>query len=281
MVHPSLAPDVAVLPDGAARALPRAQGTAWLSTKRRDDDSVIDDLRLSGALKCLFPARRGLEAVLLNVSGGLTGGDAFSVTAQAGQNSALTLTTQAAERAYRSLHGDARVDTRLRADAGARLHWLPQETILFEGCALRRSLRVDLAQDAQLLLVEPLIFGRPAMGETLRQARLQDSIHVTRAGQTIYRDRLRLSGDLHAQLQRPAIGGGAGAMASLLYVAPDAEAHLEALRAGLPATGGASLLAPDILVLRLLAEDGFALRQTLLPVLDRLSRNQLPKAWRL
>ncbi|HBC09391.1 MAG TPA: urease accessory protein, partial [Rhodospirillaceae bacterium] len=75
-----------------------------------------------------------VEAVLLNTAGGLTGGDVYGTEALAGPDAFLTLTSQACERVYRAT-GDqpARVETRLSADAGARLHWLPQETILFDG----------------------------------------------------------------------------------------------------------------------------------------------------
>lgn len=262
-------------------AVPRTQGTALLSAKQRAGRSVLGDLRVSGALKFLFPRGPGLEAVMLNTSGGLTGGDRLSVTAHAGADCHLTLTTQAAERVYRSLNDAARVTTRLSADPGADLHWLPQETILFEGGHLDRSLRIDLAPGARCLMVEPLIFGRHAMGEVLRNAHLSDDILITRDGAPIYADRMRFSGDLAAQLAHPAIGAGGGAAASLVYAAPDAEARLPAIRRLLPGTGGASLLAPDLMVLRLLAGDGFALRQTLLPVLGLLRQAALPKVWRL
>jgi urease accessory protein len=130
-------------------------------------------------------------------------------------------------------------------------------------------------------MVEPLIFGRRAMGETLTSGRFRDRIAVTREGRPIYRDGVTLEGDIAATLARPGVAGGAGAMVSLVLVAPEAEAELAPVRALLPATGGASLLAPDILALRLLARDGQALRATLLPVLDRLTGAALPKAWRL
>ena len=41
------------------------------------------------------------------------------------------------------------------------------------------------------------------------------------------------------------------------------------------------LLQDDLMVLRMLAADGFVLRQSLLPVLDRLTENTLPTSWRL
>lgn len=254
-----------------------------LSAKRLGARSVIDGLRQAGAMKALFP--RGdamLQAICINTAGGVTGGDQLSLTAHAGPGAALGLTTQAAERAYRSRDGDfGTVESTLSVAEGGVLHWLPQELILYDGCALRRRLTVDLAGDARLLLVEPVIFGRAAMGEQLTDARFHDRILLRREGRPLYRDGLRLEGDIGRQLARTPVAAGAGAMASLVYVAPDAEAHLGAVRANLPATGGASLLAPDVLVARLLSPDSHALRQHLLPLLDRLSGDTLPVSWRL
>ena len=58
-------------------------------------------------------------------------------------------------------------------------------------------------------------------------------------------------------------------------------AYRDRLRAALPDTGGATLLHPDVLYLRLLAADSFEMRKTLLPILDRLTGDGLPLAWRL
>ncbi len=271
------------LTTGAAEGVqPRAIGSLMLSSKARGALSCIDGFRTQGCMKALFPRRAdGVEAICINTSGGLTGGDRLSLSGAAGAGSRLVLTTQAAERAYRSAGGWARVETRLTVAEGARLDWLPQELILFEGARLMRSLRADLTGDARMLLVEPVIFGRAAMGEVLRDAGLHDRIEIWRDGAPLYCDALRMEGDLAAQMARPALGGGAGAMACVVYVGADAEAHLAPLRAVLPETGGASLLRPDVLVARVLAEDGFALRQTLLPALDRLSGQGLPISWRL
>lgn len=268
--------------------VPRAKGTLAVTAKARwsgsgsGSVSAIDGLRTSGCLRALFPRRADrVEAIVINTAGGLTGGDALDLAAGAGAGSRLTLTTQAAERAYKAAADVAQVETRLHADAGSELHWLPQELILFEGARLRRRLRVDLAADARLLLVEPVIFGRSAMGERLRDVGFSDRIAVWRDGAPLYLDGLELTGDLDAGMGRPAVGGGAGAMASLIFVAPEAETHLAPLRALLPDTGGVSLMRSDLLVLRLLAPDGLALRRDLLPVLDRLSRDTLPTSWRL
>lgn len=270
-------------PTEAVASQPRTRGALHLSAKRRGADSVIDGLRQSGSCKALFPRGRGmLQAIAINTAGGVTGGDRLMLEAEVGAGAALGLTTQAAERAYRSRDGAfGRVTNKVGVAAGGCLHWLPQELILYDGCALDRRLTVDLAPDARLLMVEPVIFGRVAMGERLSQGAFRDRIVVRRAGRPLYCDAMHLSGDIGAHLALSPIGNGAGAMASLLLVAPEAEARLAAVRSYLPESGGASLLAPDVLALRLLCPDSHLLRRHLLPILDLLSNDTLPVSWRL
>lgn len=208
------------------------------------------------------------------------GGDRFRIEAEAGAGTALTLTTQAAERAYAAQPGPGgHLDTRLAARAGARLNWLPQETILYDGSALQRRISVELDETAEFLLVEPLVFGRLAMGETLRSARFDDRIEIRRGGKPLFLDATRLAGDIDAQLAAPAVAGGARSMALTVFVGRAAEAHLSTLRRMLPPTGGASLVGDDVLAIRLLAEDSFELRRSLLPFLAHLTDDTLPRCW--
>ena len=153
--------------------------------------------------------------------------------------------------------------------------------LLFDGCNLQRQLDVALQGDARALLVEPVVFGRTAMGETMTDITFRDRISVTRDGQPIYRDGVTLSGDVAAQLARPAIGQGMMAMASFVYAAADAQTRIGAVRALMPTTGGASLLADDLLVGRIVAPDSYLLRRSLIPVLELLSGIAVPKTWRL
>ncbi|MBT8410733.1 MAG: urease accessory protein UreD [Octadecabacter sp.] len=257
--------------------VPRAIGTAQIAVKARAGSSVIDTFRTSGSLKVLWPrSATRLDGIVINTAGGVTGGDRMDLRATVGKGAHLGLTTQAAERAYRADNGTARVTTEVTVGEWAALSWLPQELILFDGAALDRRLRVDMADSARLLLVEPVVLGRAAMREKLRDVAFHDRITVNRGGLPLYRDAIRLTGDVQALMARQALGQGAGAMALVLYVAPDAEAHLTPVRALLPATGGATLLQRDVLVVRMLAPDSFELRRALLPVLDRLSEDTLP-----
>jgi len=228
------------------------------------------------------PEPSDLMGVCINTAGGITGGDRFAIQAKAGAGSRMTLTTQAAERIYRA-RGDeiGTLSTRLSAAARARLDWLPQETILYDRSALRRSLHIDIAGDAAFLAVEPLVFGRITMGERLRRIAFADNIRLFRAGELVFADAIRLIGDADTQLASPFAADCAGASASVLYAAPDADLFLPRIRKLLPTTGGASLIRPGILFARLLAPDSFLLRQSLIPAIEVLRGAPLPKTWRL
>ncbi|PSL21189.1 urease accessory protein UreD [Shimia abyssi] len=268
----------------ARNSQPRAIGTALVRTKQRATETVLDDFRLSGSCRVLFPRRQDktLEAVLLNTSGGVTSGDRFDITAIASRGTSLTLTTQAAERAYKSVDGQpGRLNNTLTIQDGAQLDWLPQETIFFDGSSLARNLSIDIAASSRFLMVEPIVFGRTAMGETVRSATLTDRVDLRRDGRLIFADRISLTGDVQSHLDRPAIAGGARAMASILLAAPDAERHLEPLRDLLPPTCGVSLIRDGLLFARLLASDGHDLRAILNPVLRTLRGTDLPRTWML
>jgi urease accessory protein len=251
-------------------------------SKARDGDSALSDFRTSGCLKTLFPhgSRDRLTGVFLNTAGGITGGDRLKFQAKAGMDSHLCLTTQAAERIYRAQPGEiGHVENHLTVAPGARLDWLPQETILFDHGALDRTLTIDMAAESRLLAVESLVLGRSAMGETLNATHLRDRIRIRRDDDLIFADTLRLDTDTLADLPRTAMLNGAGAMASVLFAAPEAEAHLTHLRDLMPPAGGVSLIRPGLLFARILAEDSFVLRQSLIPVLTHLNGANLPRTW--
>jgi urease accessory protein len=275
-VHP-ISPD-------RPEAVPRAKGEARLAVARVEGRTRIAALRLGGSLKILFPHGMGdpLEAVLLNTAGGLTGGDRMRLGVEAGPGTHLVLTSQAAERAYRAAEGQvARVDGRIVAGPGSRVDWLPQETILFNGAGLARRMRADLAEDARFLAVETLVFGRAAMGERVGRLDLSDRWDIRREGRLVLADAVRIDGDAAALMARAGAGGGAGAVAWVCLVAPDAESRLKPLRAALGDAGAASLVRPGVIVARAMAGDSFLLRRVLVPAIEGLTGAQVPRVWRL
>ncbi len=269
-------------PFSDASVQPRARGAAFVSSKTLNDRSVLGGLRQSGSLKLLFPkpSTKALDVVFVNTAGGVTGGDRFELTATAGAGTTMTLTSQAAERAYRSLPGQiGDVRNTLHVEAGATMNWVPQETILFNGCAFERRLDVMLDVDAQCLLCEAVVFGRAAMGETLTDVSFRDRIDVWRDGELLFCDAVRLEGQVAHHLAKSNVANGAGVLASVLFVSPNAEFQLEPIREALGVCGGASLIQSDTLFVRLLASDSFELRQSLIPILNRLLGGPVPRPW--
>ncbi len=263
----------------ALPALQRARGAVGVTAKRRGAATVLDRLYQRGSAKARIPRGEGFEIVLLNTAGGVAGGDLFENQIIAAPDTRVTVTTQTAERIYRSTgQEDGRVDTTLTLGAGARLDWLPQETILFDRARLSRNLTVDMANDATLLAIEPLVLGRAAMGETVARGFLSDRWRVRRGGRLTYADALRLDGAITALTQERATLGGAIACASLVYIAPDAEDRLDAVRATLGRDGGASAW-NGLLAARFVAQNGGALRTALIRTVALLRPGPLPRVW--
>lgn len=240
-----------------------------------------------GAAKIRMPsvATDPLEAVLINTAGGLTGGDRLGWTIEAGPGAAVSVTTQACEKVYRARSGHAAVSVDLSAAAGARLAWLPQETIVYDNSAFARRLDVDLGEGAEALLVEATVFGRLAMGERVRQATFRDRWRVRQSGRLIHAEDFSIGADLEAMLQRPAVTGGAIAVATVLCVVPDPETLLPEVRDIVGEHGGASTWSvggTGKLLARLYAGDGYMLRKRLVPLIGLLNGQAgLPKAWSL
>ena len=260
--------------------LQRARGEGRVTTQLLDGRARVAQLYQEGAAKIRLPHThdRSLQAVLMNTAGGLTGGDHMRWQAEAAAGTHLVLTTPACERIYRSLGTDAIVETRLAAGPGARLDWLPQETILFEGARLDRRIDIDLAEDATLLAVEAVLIGREAMGEAAPDAHFSDNWRIRRDGRLIHAEATRLSGK---PLERSSLSllEGNLAFATILYVGADAPRRVEAVRAlSVPGVGSSAI--GERLIIRALAPSGLALRRAIVPIIAMLSgAGNLPRLW--
>jgi urease accessory protein len=235
----------------------------------------VTQLREAGALKMRIP-RGSSEAILINTGGGIAGGDAFAFDIGVGDNARLTVTSQAAERVYLTLGPAASIKTSLRADEGSTLFWLPQETIIYEGAALRREYAVHLGNGSKFLAVEPIVFGRREMGEAVETLQINDSWRIWRGGALIHADALAIGPGIPGST---ASLGEARAMGTIICIAEDAEDRLESVRDALGPLSGASAWNGK-LIARLLAEDGFILRKQIISALHALAGAEaLPKIW--
>ena len=274
--------------------LSRARGHLRISLKRRGAQTVLDDFYQQGCLKARFPAIEPdhmCEGVLINTSGGLTDGDRLRQDFIWGDNTTARITAQAAERIYRSRLEDAHIHTTLTIGQQAHAQWLPQETILFNGGRLRRSNNVDMAKGASLIATESLVIGRTAMSEEVREGSIFESWRIRHDGTLLFADGFHLHGDIREQILRPAIGNGAKAIATLLYVGEEANGLEEPMKKAAKALEndhtktGCSLL-PRLLITRILGSDGarmrFALGRLVQELMRRTNKNtnaDLPKVW--
>jgi urease accessory protein len=236
----------------------------------------------SGSLRIRFPSPEtdALSAVLINTAGGVAGGDRFSVAVHAEPDARLTITTAAAEKVYRSHGPDSEIAIDLKLDAGARVAWLPQETILFDRAALSRRIDIDLAATASLLCAEIVVFGRTAMDERLQQGRYVDRWRVRRAGKLVFAETLRLDGDIGERMARRVIANGGVAIATVLIV-PGDEALVERLRDGAERFGSEFGISAwnGFALARFCGPDAARLRNDVVTLLNRVDSNILPRIW--
>ncbi|WP_429004348.1 urease accessory protein UreD [Roseixanthobacter psychrophilus] len=261
----------------------RSEGRLRLVAAGSRARTHLVELAEQGALRGRIPRSDGgdMEAVMVNTAGGVACGDRFTIEMEARAAARLTVSTPAAEKVYRSDSDQAEIHVRLAAGAGAALHWLPQETILFDQARLTRRYEVELDPSSTFLAFEALVFGRAARGETMSGGALVDQWRVRRGGGLIYADALRIDGPIGEMLARPAIANGRHALATLLYVAPDAEARLDAVREALGACAsecGASAW-NGLLVVRWLADDIEMLRRDATSFLMTFRGAPLPRVW--
>jgi urease accessory protein len=231
-------------------------------------------------VRCPGPPAGELEAMIVNTAGGMAGGDHFDLDFAVGPGARLLVTSAAAEKVYRTRGAETTIAVKLDVAAGGALAWLPQETILFDKARLQRSIDVDLAADARLMLAEALIFGRTGMGEAVTDGFLLDRWRVRRGGRLLHAETVRLDGNVTAKLAQSPVAKGGVAIASVLLV-PGDDAIVAAVRdASQQCRGefGASAW-NGIAVMRLVAADGAALRHDLAHVLATLRGGQLPRLW--
>ncbi len=268
------------------RRLERVEGVVRIAVHDTGGVTGLATNYQAGGTRVRYPRHTGrepLEAVLVNTAGGLTGGDKLNVSVEAGAGARAIVTTQAAERIYRRSAGVAEIETNLVVGSKASLEWLPQETIVFDRSALKRSLNADVAPDGRLLAVEAIVLGRTAMGESAKDIAISDTWRIRRGGKLVFADGLRLAGDATEIMAGGATGGGAVAVATLILVCPGAESMCEAAchaLSGSADTAGASAR-DGMLVARLIARTGHALRADLIRLIECLRGVAMPRVWTL
>jgi urease accessory protein len=243
-------------------------GSAEIRFERRDGATRLARLFHHDPLRVLFPNPRSGDlalGTLVTTSGGLVGGDRLDIALSVGPCASAMVTTQAAEKVYRSNGPDVHVSTSLKVGDDAWMEWLPQEAILFDGARLRRATSLDMAAGGRAMAGELLVFGRIAHGERFTRGLARDAWEVRRDGRLIWADALHLDGDIAEILDHPGCFGGATAYGTILYAAPDARQHLDAARTLLESVSSgvraAATCFDGLLVIRWIGDPAHHVRQ--------------------
>ncbi len=275
--------------------LQRSNGLVRIAFKTRGGETVLDDLFQQGSAKVKLGRKETsclTEAVLINTSGGMTGGDRLETHIHWQQNTTAILTTQAAERCYKSIGGSAKITSHLKIDSGATGLWLPQETIMFDEADYQRQTIVKLENDSQFLGVESSIFGRTAMGETITQGHLKETWSLWCKNQLLFKDAFALDGHIDKKLNQPAIANGAKAISTIIYYGPlarDISIIANFILGNQPIIGHATSF-DKITIVRILSPDGQQLRTATILLLNQLlikvtnnktERALLPRVWNM
>jgi urease accessory protein len=272
------------------KGLQRADGCGRLVLSGSEKGTRIEDFFERSPTRIMFPrtgSRPVEEAVIINTGGGVAGGDRLECSVAALPGASIAVTSQAAEKVYRALDDPARVATRLTARESARLAWLPQETIVFNGARIHRTTEIELFSGAELLALEWLVLGRAAHGEVVVSGSVLDGWRVKKDGRLIWADSFRISDEVFVHRNRKALLSHYSSIATLVYFGPDLDRKVEFLRQILSSLecDCAVTLVSGLVVVRFAAKQSSDLKLALRSSLQQFGPElgsgpfQVPKMW--
>jgi urease accessory protein len=239
------------------------QGRLELAYRREAERTIVLD-RHDGplrVLKSLYPETPQVcHSVLVHPPGGIVGGDVLAIAATLSDGAHALITTPGATRFYRSLGEPALQDVQVRAANGARLEWLPLETLAYSGCLAETRMRFELAPGAEMIGWDVLALGLPASDRGFERGSYTQSIDLPGC----WLERGRIAADDARLLDSPLGWDGQRVLATLWFAAGSAlraerrEALLDAARASagdsaLRERCGATVPNDRVVVLRALA----------------------------
>ncbi len=231
----------------------------------RDGERTVALDRHSGPLRVLqrlYPEGPGIcHHVLVHPPGGVVGGDVLELDARLDEGTHAVLTTPGATRFYRSEGATALQSARITLAPGARLEWLPMESIAHRGCIAENRLQLSMSAGAEAMGWDLLVLGLPASGDQFDSGQYLQHLEV----QGAWLDRGLVDAADQRLLHSPLGLAGRRVLATMWFTAGTAlapakrDALLEAARAELAddplrAHAGATAAHPRVVVLRVLAD---------------------------
>lgn len=238
-------------------------GHLKLSYRHQAPRTVVHDehngpLRI---LQSLYPEGAAIcHNVLVHPPGGVVGGDVLQISAHVGTGSHALITTPGATRFYRSTGALAQQMLTAQVAGGARLEWLPLETILYRNTQAENRMRFELAPGAEMIGWDVLALGLPASNERFDAGRYTQQIELP----GVWLERGSIDGRDSRLLESPLGWAGRSVLATMWFAAGQAitpvrrDALLAAAREAVdthPLKADAGCTAPhaEVVVLRALA----------------------------
>ncbi|MBI3563460.1 MAG: urease accessory protein UreD [Gammaproteobacteria bacterium] len=209
--------------------------------------------------KPFYPGDGACHVYVLHPPGGIVGGDNLTLEVDAQRGTHVLLTTPSANKFYRSQAKPASLRQTLQVADGARLEWLPQETIVYDGAFVNMQTRINLAPQARFIGWEITCLGRPAAQEQFTRGECRQGLELWRDQTPLLMERARLSGG--SPLLQAAWGMGGATVSATLLATPVQASQLEELRRSLCAclTGLFSMTLIDgVLIARFLGQQARA-----------------------
>lgn len=167
--------------------------TAIEHTTRLTTRSHVGPLRVQ---RPLYPEGPNCCHVLvIHPPGGVAGGDELHLKAHVGPGAHAWLSTPGAAKWYKSMNRWASQTVRWHVSPGARLEWLPQESIVFNDAQADMRTRIDLEGDARYCTWDIMCLGRQAAGERFSRGQLRLGTELWRDGRLLWKERGRVDGD--------------------------------------------------------------------------------------
>jgi urease accessory protein len=130
-------------------------------------------------LASLYPEAPAVcHNVLVHPPGGLVGGDDLGIDVALATDAHALITTPGATRYYRSTGAPAAQRLHATLATGARLEWLPLETIAYSGCIGENRLRFALAPGAEMIGWDVLALGLPASSQAFERGSFRQCIEL-------------------------------------------------------------------------------------------------------
>lgn len=263
---------------------------AQLDLTYRQDDTRRTMLRHTHTgplriLKSLYPEGLGIcHNVVVHPPGGLVGGDTLDIRVHTTPHTHALISTPGATRFYRSEGAHATQKVSLTLDAGARLEWLPLETIAYPGCLAHNTLHATLADDAELIGWDVCALGLPTAGQAFDRGSLTQHLEIP----GLWLERAHIDANDTRLLESPLGLAGQRCLGTLWLACGSPltrerrEHLLDAVRTALEGNphgvqAGATCPNPQMLVLRALAP----LVEPLMALFQRVWASLRAEAWGL